>query len=205
MDRVLPWQWPDASMMPEWAWVGVLLVLVVVCLVIAVLSWILSSIGFMKMARRDHFPDPWLAWIPFASLYLFVRLAGQRVRRLGIAWMFISYFGAVLVVIAAYAGIFTFMPVYSYSYGDSMMMLPFFILLELLIYAWLITMVVMRYILLYRIFKRFKPGAATVFLVLSAVFFWLPLLESIFVLAAGVSTDEVGSDVPAPEELPPAS
>ncbi len=80
------WNWMPALM-------GIIIGLAVLC---AVALWVIRSIGLMRMAKKLGFPDPWLAWIPGAAEYLFVKLVGGRQRKLGIAYMFVLYFGVIV-------------------------------------------------------------------------------------------------------------
>ncbi len=59
----------------EIAFLGVFLVFYVIIIVIAsaasLTTYILNSIGLMTIAKNRGIKNPWMAWIPFASSYLF--------------------------------------------------------------------------------------------------------------------------------------
>ncbi len=169
----------DGGMM-DWAPAVMAIVLIIVFLV-CIAMWVLRSIALMRMARKLGFPDPWLAWIPGAGEYLFVKTAGDRQRRIGIAYMFVLYFGILAgLVITALGCIPAMMSgaawsgrMYDGMWGmmgaAALGVIPGLVFLSLV----LIAAMVLRLILMYHIFKRFKPDNAVVFLVLSIFFNFL--------------------------------
>lgn len=208
---------------------GVMIFFCVFACLIALALWIMQSIGFMRMAKKVGFADPWLAWIPGAGDYLFVKLAGPGRRKIGIAYMFLVYLALPLVVALFWVGLMSFITSFipfivsqalngsngnwydpSFMNGFPMGMnvgaLVMFILGGLALAAIGIVSAVFYYIMLYHVFKRFKPNVAVVFLVLSIIF---SFLGPIFILVASFGTPdekiEEGVVPPAPPAQQPPS
>lgn len=191
------------------AFMAVVIGLALLC---AVVLWVIRSIGLMRMAKKLGFPDPWLAWIPGAGEYLFVKLAGEKQRKLGIAYMFVQFFGVIAGALIIALGCIPAMmsgAVLNGGYGMMGMMgtaalsiIPGLVFLFLAMLA----AMVLRLILMYHIFRRFKPGQTVLFLVLSIIF---NFLGPIFLLVAsfGEPDQECGCgccDAPPPPETPKA-
>lgn len=43
---------------------------------LALVAWVYTSWTLMTIAQRTKTPNPWLAWIPIANLYLMTQVAG---------------------------------------------------------------------------------------------------------------------------------
>ena len=56
----------------------ILFIIMLVCAIFALLSYILKGIGMYTMAKRQGMDYAWLAFIPFARTYLHGELAGDR-------------------------------------------------------------------------------------------------------------------------------
>jgi hypothetical protein len=182
---------------------GVIVGLAVLC---AIVLWVIRSIGLMRMAKKLGFPDPWLAWIPGANEYLFVKVAGDKRRRLGIAYMFTLWFGVLLGGVILALGCIPAMAsgmALRGGMGWGMMgmgAMPLAMLPGMLvIWLALLASAVLRLILLYSVFKRFKPKSAVTFLVLSIFF---KFLDPIFVLVS--SFGDPDREEAAPAAAPPA-
>lgn len=199
--------WPTGA---EFArmFLAAFLVAMVVIAVIVIVFWVLQSIGLMRMAKKAGFKDPWLAWIPGASLYLFMVLSGEKQRKLGIAYLFMSTLGFIVPIVFMYAGIIPMIVnlsnnplMMAQNYGSIFAMGGLFIFGYVLIILLGIAVAVIRFILQYHIFKRFKPKAATVFTVLSIIF----RLSSIFIFVSSFGTpDQVDpAQSQAPSFTPP--
>lgn len=55
----------------------ILFIIMLVCAIFALLSYILKGIGMYTMAKRQGMDYAWLAFIPFARTYLHGELAGS--------------------------------------------------------------------------------------------------------------------------------
>ena len=176
--------------------------IVIIVFAVAIVLWILKNIGYMRMANKVSFPDPWLAWIPIINIYLFVRLAGEKNRKLGIAYLFTSFFGMLAAVIffCAYnANNLTWTLAGSINGPTLFAMYSSMIIGCTLFFCVIIALAVMRFILLFSIFKRFKPEASVAFLVLSIFF---KFLEPIFIFASSFGTPDA-KKIPAEQDVPP--
>jgi len=54
---------------------GAILGIIIGIMVISLLLYIYSSLAIMAIAKRTDTPNPWLAWIPYANLYLVAEIA----------------------------------------------------------------------------------------------------------------------------------
>jgi hypothetical protein len=179
------------------AFMAIIMILAIAC---ALALWVIRSIALMRMARKLGFPDPWLAWIPGAGEYLFVKTAGEKQRKLGIAYMFVMYFGMIAGAAILAAGCIPAMMsgvalrggmMYGAFAPAALGMLPGIIFLACVAIA----AFVLRLILLYSIFRRFKPESSVVFLVLSIFF---KFLGPIFLLVSSFSEPDIDRKGPAP-------
>lgn len=182
------------------AFMAIIVILAVAC---ALALWVIRSIGLMRMARKLGFPDPWLAWIPGASEYLFVKTAGEKQRKLGIAYMFVMTFGVLAGAVFLAAGCIPAMMsgvalrsgmMFGAMMPAALGMLPWLIFIILVAIA----VFVLRLILLYSIFRRFKPQQAVLFLVLSIFF---KFLGPIFLLVSSFSEPYKNASPPPPTTL----
>ncbi len=185
-----------------------MLVFMVIIAAIAILYWVLQSIGLMRMARKIGFKDPWLAWIPGASLYLFMVVAGEKQRKLGIAYLFMSTLGFIVPIILMYAGIIPLIVnAASTPYEITRNMGSIFATAGVVGFGYFLLIVlgiavaVIRFILQFHIFKRFKPNVAVVFTVLSIIFGLGPIF--IFAASFGTPDQEAGPASQAPTFTPP--
>jgi hypothetical protein len=53
-----------------------LLVVLPILTVVGIGSYIYFSLAFMTIAKKLNHEKPWLAWVPLANMYLYVKLAG---------------------------------------------------------------------------------------------------------------------------------
>ena len=156
----------------------------IVVAIIAMAIWLLRSIGYMRMAKKVGFADPWLAWIPGVNVYLFIKLAGGKKRKLGIAYLFMAFLGilsSIFIFCILAAPNIAFSMTGNATIHKLFVMNASMILGGILIFCIIMTLVVIRLILLYSIFKRFKPGASAAFIVLSIFF---SFLEPIFIFVS---------------------
>lgn len=162
--------------------IGVFAVIALIVLAVAVVSYILGSIGNYTIAKRRGIRNPWLAWIPIAKLWITGCISDQyqyvvkgkvKNRRrilliLGIVNMVVSggLRGASRALLfagseeAAIAGGAIAMVAGLLSMGVS------------------ITMLVFYYMALYDLYSSCNPGNSVLFLVLSIIF---QVMEPFFV------------------------
>lgn len=53
-------------------------------LVLGVASYVMTSLGLYKIAKRREIPDPWMAWLPFACDWLIGKIADEYDGRNGV-------------------------------------------------------------------------------------------------------------------------
>ena len=160
---------------------AMLVILAVVYLLLigfALLSYVLSSLGFYTMAQRRGIRNPGLAWVPIANYWIIGSLADQydlavkgrekgyrrKLLILGIVTLCL-----VLFMFIAYGFLIGML----FSSGDSLNgVIPsavILFLLYLLLLVVSVTTLVFYYIALYKVFDSCNPNTSTTFLVLSIV------------------------------------
>ncbi|MDO5478417.1 MAG: hypothetical protein Q4G23_04560 [Clostridia bacterium] len=64
-------------------WGGIVILLYLVIFGIAIVSYILSSLAYYKIAKRRGIANAWLSWIPVANSWIIGRIANEYDRRNG--------------------------------------------------------------------------------------------------------------------------
>ena len=105
---------------------SIYLIILLVCLVFYLVSYILKAVGVYTMAKRQGMDYPWLAFVPFARTYLQGELAGsitlkkKTVKNPGIWYLALPFiFSAVItvfyIIFIGVVGVSTFMAVANVS------------------------------------------------------------------------------------------
>lgn len=181
-----------------------------VVLLFGLISWILSSIGLHKIARRRGIAHAWLAWLPVGREWVLGSVSDQyqhlvqgkitaRRRILLILEVASIVVGIVYVVTTAMAEI---MAVADGSVGGVLLAVGIPYLLFLGVY---VAMMVFFHICNFDLYRSCNPRNAVVFLVLGIV---LPVCQPFFYFAC--RKKDLGMVVPQPvtpepAELPPVS
>ena len=108
---------------------SIYLIILLVCLVFYLVSYILKAVGVYTMAKRQGMDYPWLAFVPFARTYLQGELAGsitlkkKTVKNPGIWYLALPFiFSAVItvfyIIFIGVVGVSTFMAVANVSSGN---------------------------------------------------------------------------------------
>ena len=158
--------------------VGIALLLVLLMLAFAVVTYVLSAVSMYRIAKRRGIHNGWLAWVPIGNYWLLGSISDQYqyvVRRkvtsrrkilliLGIVTSAMSIVYSVLqtstvLAFAANAGT-----------GSEVGMVAIGILVYLVWIGVAITSTVFGYIAYYDLYRSCKPNSAVLFLVLSIVF-----------------------------------
>lgn len=181
-----------------------------VVLLFGLISWILSSVGLHKIARRRGIAHAWLAWLPVGREWVLGSVSDQyqhlvqgkitaRRRILLILEVASIVVGIVYVVTTAMAEI---MAVADGSVGGVLLAVGIPYLLFLGVY---VAMMVFFHICNFDLYRSCNPRNAVVFLVLGIV---LPVCQPFFYFAC--RKKDLGMVVPQPvtpepAELPPVS
>lgn len=123
-------------------------------LLISLAFYILSSLGLYKLAVRRYLEKPWLAWIPIANLYVLAKL----VESLKIGDFEIPMLEMVLPLGALVCYLITSIPVIGFIIS--------------ILYTILLLLV------LYNLYKIYRPDSAVLWIILSIVF---PFLIAVFI------------------------
>lgn len=122
--------------------------------IIAIVLYILASLGLYKLAQNAGIENPWLAWIPIGNFYILAKL----IKTLKIGSYEIPRLEIVLPLAPVVASILGGIPVI----------------------GWIFTLAsgVLYFFALYKLFTIYRPQNATVWLILSIV---LPFMGPIFI------------------------
>lgn len=203
---------------------SIYLIILLVCTIFYLLSYIFKAIGVYTMAKRQRMDYPWLAFIPFARTYLHGELAGRiglknkTIKNPGIwllAFPFIyGVIGTVFYIIfIGIMGINAFMSFAGYADGNVGSAVSFGVnsIIGMIIWLLLFVLVSILYEAVYKvlailinhqIFMRFtSKNMSIAHAVLSAV---VPLYESIcfFVMRDKGYNPGMEPDIPTPPVTP---
>lgn len=136
----------DSSAFTLFAFLGAF---ALVAFIIAIVMYVLMSLGLYKLAQNADIENPWLAWIPIANLYILAKL----VKTVKLGTFEIPSLEIVLpvgcIVAAALGGI----PVIGW----------------IVYVAYLVLFV----LVLYKLFSIYRPQQATLWIILSIVLFFI--------------------------------
>ena len=174
---------PEAAILS--AFLGIMLVFVLIMAAVGIVSYIMGSIGIFTMAKRRGIKHYGLAWVPYIDAYMVGCLADQYDRKehgrdiptrkfLLIAGIILLVLEVVLCVVSV---IVLGNTIELAFYANNEMMLEQLIETYAAIYipAMLLNMLsiaysVFMYIALYKVYKSCKPSGVVVLLVMSILF-----------------------------------
>ena len=163
MGRVYTW----AGML-----VGFVFFFVFITLIISILSYVLHAYGLYTIAKRRGHKDPWMAWVPFASRYLYADLISRdlEIGRFTLRNFPIFFtFSQVGISILSYVAFFTAMiPIIGWIIGG------------LFFLALVVFSAVAETYVSYRFYRKLFFDQVILFTILSAV---VPLAEPIILFA----------------------
>ncbi len=125
-----------------------------ITLIVSIILYVLSSIGFYKLATNQKINNPWIAWIPIANLYVL----GSIIKNLKIDSYEIPRLELVLPIGCLLS-----------------------ILLEVIpLIGWIISIAyfVLFLISLFKLYKIYRPNQAIVWIIISII---LPFMMPIFI------------------------
>ena len=157
---------------------AILLIFLLVMLAISIVSYVLGSVGFYRIAKRRGIHHAWLAWVPVGNGWLLGSISDhyqyvakhkttKRRRVLLVLQLIACLFSFLYGFAAAMLGIFE-------AEGDvgmvALIMISYLVVMGLSIAA-----TVFCYIAYYDLFRSCRPGSAVLFLILGIFFnFTLP-------------------------------
>lgn len=197
------------------AFLGVYLVILLASLAISTVMYVLQSVGLYKMSKTLGLSNPWLAWVPVCNLSAIGRLAecsnlfygkkkGCLRVLLPLLWvlLFVPYVGLIVfVVLMGLSGM-----------AEDFSMIAGILLFALVILGLAVTILVLQYVALHKIYKLFDPNNAALYTVLS-VLFSIAISILLFVLRNRLPGGGKPQPVPvygqppyggAPNPMPPA-
>ena len=180
---------------------AVLMIVIAIVAVIGIISYVLQSLGMYRIAQRRNHHSPWMAWVPYANLYLYAELidrdlvVGNNTVRNFPVWytvypLIISAASVILQIIAM-------IPIVGWVFGGLGML------------ACSAASITISTYVKYRFYKKYRLDQVTLFTVLSAL---VPLAEPIiiftisknpFVGEAVTGTPPSPPPAPAPNTYPP--
>lgn len=178
---------------------AVMVVIFAIAAVIGIISYVFRGIGLYKIAQRRCHPNPWMAWIPYANMYLYAELidrdmvVGNRTIRSFPVWYTVYPF--IVSAASVLLQIIAIIPIVGWIFGG---------LGGLACSAASITISVY---VKYRFYKKYRLDQVTLFTVLSAL---VPLAEPIIIFTisrnpfVGEAVTGTPPQPPAPNTYPPA-
>lgn len=157
--------------------------------------YVMLAFGLMQMGQKTRHPYPWLAWIPAANLFLLSHLAGAARKRVAFAFLLLALMSIGAAIFSSLFGAIGHLP---YAYGAT----GFSVFLAVVAWMTGIAAYVLYSILVYHIYKCFKPNNATVFTVLSVIFWFL---GPIFIFVASFGTPDQAQAAASPRPQGPVN
>lgn len=114
--------------------------------IIAVVMYILLSLGLYNLAKNAGIENPWLAWIPIGNLYIL----GKLVRNVQLGSLEIPSLEIILPIASVAVPLLAGIPVIGWILD--------------------IAYVVLLIIVLYRLYNMYRPQQATLWIILSILF-----------------------------------
>jgi hypothetical protein len=151
-------------------------------IVIYLISYIYTAIMFQYLAQKTKTPNRWMAWIPFAQLYLFFQIAKKPA-----SWFWLSISAFALTVISL---------VLLRIFGSSSPVTIFFVILGFVGEAGLVGVSIASVVALYSIIKILGKPEWTIILI------FIPIVNLFFIAylafsqPAGVSNPEIDDKAP---------
>lgn len=172
---------PHSEMIGEGLAIGVggvltaiVLIFVLVALAFSVVSYVLSSVGMYRIAKRRGIHLPWLAWVPVGNSWLlgsisdhYQYFAKQKTTKRRKILLILQ------LIMAAISMVYTTLTVMMVISADATVatgLVALMILFYLLLMGVAIAAMVFCYIAYYDLFQSCKPGYAVLFLVLGVLF-----------------------------------
>ena len=153
---------------------AVILILILLAIAFAVVSYVLGAVGMYRIAKRRGIHHAWLAWVPVGSSWLLGSISDhyqyvakrKNTKRRRVLLI-------LQLIMAAVSMVYTTSTVMMILSADSTVatgLAALIILFYLLLMGVAIAAAVFCYIAYYDLFRSCKPGNAVLFLVLSVVF-----------------------------------
>lgn len=159
----------------------------IICLIVfayTAVVYILSSIAIYKLSDSRGYKNAWLAWVPVARNYVLGSIAdsidGYNGKRSHFRHLML--WGGLLpfvlnIVFSVFGFSFGMMSEFATEEalgGAVAMGLPFMVIFYILMITVPFAVMIISYIVYYKIFKDYAPNSATAYLVLSIFFNFLP-------------------------------
>lgn len=148
-------------------------------MVFSVVSYVLLSIGYYRIARRRGIYHPWLAWLPIGNMWILGSISDQyqyvakgrvRNRRKALVWLMVGmYVASICLCIGAFSTMFNAMigAAPNTATGANVAIL---LLASMVISVISIVAVILQYMALYDLYASCDPSNKVLYLVLSIVF-----------------------------------
>ncbi|MDR2932875.1 MAG: hypothetical protein LBV27_07175 [Oscillospiraceae bacterium] len=161
--------------------IGVFAVIMLVVIGVSLVMYIFESLGLYHLAKNRGLANPWMAWVPFARIYMMGAITDDinRYESKGSNYRFILLGGSILLNIISYIIIFAlwgsiFSYAFRYGYGyEPGMMVAFLPLVNIFLSLLNIAYTVVYLIALNKIFQCYSPRNSTLYTVLCVFFGFL--------------------------------
>lgn len=146
----------------------------------AIICYAFEALAFHAIAENRGLDKPWLAWIPYAAIYLKGAIVDDINMRNGktskwrkvMFWVSTANAASLVLIVIGSVMLGTMPTKFSASQASTaiagvMLNMVFVLALMLAVYVTIIALFILSYICLYKIYKDYSPANATVFIVLS--------------------------------------
>lgn len=188
--------------------VGIVFVIYVllylVLIAYSVVAYIFQSRGFYAVAKRRGFDKPWLAWIPYANLWLLGKIADDYClkvekqktnygKKIIGSWIGFGATAILFVISIVMIAVATGVSVGLGESGALPVGTVFFVVVPvyLLLIAASVVATVFQYIALYKYFKSCQPSRAVLYLLLSI---FVGVVQPFFIYAIKDSDEGIPED-----------
>ena len=159
---------------------AILLILMLLSLAFAIVSYVLSAVGMYRIAKRRGIHHAWLAWVPVGNSWLLGSISDhyqyvvkhkntQRRKVLLVLSLILSAVSIVFSAVVVALNLASFGAVTAATGNSAALMIVLMVFYYFAVLGLSIAATVIAYIAYYDLFRSAKPNYAVLFLVLSVI------------------------------------
>jgi hypothetical protein len=143
-------------------------IIISIALILILIGYIFSGIGRFRLALATGYRRKGLAWVPLLDVFLMANLAQKRKRPLGIVYITCMFISLIPILIQNYMTTNLHIPSQEFLLNNITHFTNYTII-GLFVQVFEICNRVLDLIILFYIYRRFKPEKATIFTVFSSL------------------------------------